>query len=155
MLDYLRNNPLLAGCLGFMGCSALVVLFVVGVAGLGLQKVFSSNQLAVLDAHSAAISAGYSFGYVSDNGVVSLDLLPTEPREVSCEELWTLIAPHILQPEKPLLLRSQTAVFSADLGVTVIPLECSRVAAVEPLQEPPDGGLSEPIPEEAVDIPAP
>jgi hypothetical protein len=128
MLGYLRNNPLLAGCLGLMGCLGLVLVFAVGVAGLGLKAALNISQVAVFDARGAAMSAGFGFGYFSDNGSVSLDLLPHEPREVSCDELWQLIEPHILQPDEPLTLRSQTTVLGEDGAVTVVSLECVRVS---------------------------
>jgi len=137
MLGYLRKNPLLAGCLGLMGCFSLLVVFAVGVAGLGLKAVLNSSQVAVFDADGAAMSAGFGFGYVSNNGSVSLDLLPHEPREVSCDELWQLIEPHILQPDEPLTLRSQTTVMGEDGALTVVPLECVRVS------EDPAGNTSE------------
>jgi hypothetical protein len=92
------------------------------------MNALNSSQVAVFDAHGAAMSAGFGFGYVSDNGSVSLDLLPHEPREVSCDELWQLIEPHILQPDEPLTLRSQTTVLGEDGAVTVVPLECVRVS---------------------------
>jgi len=129
-----------------MGCLALVAVFVVGVAGLGLKAAFDSSQIAVFDAQSAASSAGYGFGYVSDNGAVSLDLVPLEPREVSCDELWALIQPHIIKADEPLTLRSQTTTVGADAAVTTVPLECSRVheepdtLAVPPLAPPLRGG---------------
>ena len=129
MLDYLRNNPLLAGCLGMMGCMALIAVFVVGVAGLGLKAAFDSSQIAVFDAQSAATSAGYGFGYVSENGAVSLDLVPFEPREVTCDELWALIEPHIVKADEPLTLRSETTTVGADGVLTAVSLECSRVRA--------------------------
>lgn len=129
MLDFLRNNPLLAGCLGMMGCLALVVVFVVGLTGLGLKAAFDSRQIAVFDARSAAVSAGYSFGYLSDNGALSLELMPQEPREVTCDELWALIEPHIIKDDEPLTLRSETTADGGDGALITVPLECSRVSA--------------------------
>jgi hypothetical protein len=75
---------------------------------------------------------------VSDNGKLSLDLVPQDPREVTCDELWALIEPHIIKADEPLTLRSETTVAGADGALTVMPLECSRVSA-EPadLDDPP------------------
>jgi hypothetical protein len=141
MLEFLRKNPLLAGCFGVLGCFGLVVLFSVLIAGFGLKALTEGSQIAVLGASQAAAEEGLSFGYVFDNGDVVLDMIPQQPRELSCDELWAIVEPHILKPELPLTIRSQTAIVSEDGGLAVIPLECSRVA---------DSTLEDELPEEVV-----
>jgi len=171
MIDYLKKNPLLAGCLGTMGCLALVAVFFFVAAGLGLKALVDSSQIAVFGATKTAAEEGFSFNYVFDNGDVRIDLVPFEPREVTCDQLWAMMEPHILKPDLPLVLRSQTAVSSEDGGMTVVPLECSRVPVDETAMEPPaeeppaeeppaeEPPAEEPpaqaSPEEAADSPAP
>jgi hypothetical protein len=152
MLGYLRKNPLLAGCVGLLGCLGLVVVFLVSAAGLGLHALTSNSAIAVMDAKNAAASEGFSFGYVYDNGDVSLDLMPFEPREVTCDQLWELIEPHILRPEEPLTLRSQTAVYGPGGDMTIIPLECSRVSEESPeLEEVPPSPQEVPADKKSAD----
>jgi hypothetical protein len=161
MLDFLRKNPLLAGCFGVLGCFGLVVLVSVLIAGLGLKALTEGSQIAILGASQAAAEEDLSFGYVFDNGDVVLDMIPFQPRELTCDQLWAVVEPHILKPELPLTIRSQTAVASEDGGLSVIPLECSRVPDSAPEsapQETPvfqDTGSEDPVQEEtAVEQPA-
>ena len=143
MLDFLRKNPLLAGCFGVLGCFSLVVVVSVLIAGLGLKALTEDSQIAVLGASQAAAEEGLSFGYVFDNGDVVLDMIPFQPRELTCDQLWAVVEPHILKPELPLTIRSQTAVSSEDGGLTLIPLECSRVADFAPEVELQEDTVSE------------
>ena len=143
MLEFLRKNPLLAGCFGVLGCFGLVVLFSVLIAGLGLKALTEGSQIAVLGASQAAAEEDLSFGYVFDNGDVVLDMIPLQPRELTCNELWAIVEPHILKPELPLTIRSQTAVVSEDGGLAVIPLECSRVADSSLEEEPQEEAVQE------------
>ena len=150
MREFLSKNPLLAGCLGLVGCATLVALALFVAAGFGLKKAADSVNLRPVALVQAASSAGLSLSYRNNNGVVAIELVPFEPREVSCEELWGIVLPNLKDPDVEMTLHSVSSYVLPDGSVQGVELECRRV-----IDEPPDGEPAEPAESlEPVDAPA-
>ena len=140
MREFLSKNPLLAGCLGLVGCATLIALALFVAAGFGIKKAADNVNLRPVALVQAASSAGLSLSYSNNNGVVAIELVPFEPREVSCEELWSIVLPNLKNPEVEMTLHSVSSYALPDGSVQGVELECRRV-----LDEPPVGESAEPV----------
>ncbi|MEE2830402.1 MAG: hypothetical protein VX498_14535 [Myxococcota bacterium] len=138
MRRFLRDNPILGGCVGFIGCLGLIAagVFVMGAlsvracsAGVGLDSVASTA--------ADANRAGYSLQIESVNGVTTFRLVPKSPRLVTCDELWMVIEPHLRTDQTDITIHSETLApdpnpdSGSESGVVIVPLECSRSGASE------------------------
>ena len=126
MSRFLRDNPILGGCVGLLGCLGLIVggIFLMGLlgfracsAGVGLDNLAST----VADANHA----GFSMRIESINGVTTFRLIPKSPRGVSCDELWSVIEPHLQTDQTEITIYSETLSKNSEGVIGIVPLECS------------------------------
>ena len=94
---------------------------------LGLR---ACDSVSVLDSIAGtardANSAGFSLHVSVINGESTLEMHPHQSREVTCDELWGVVEPHLESPQAELTIYSSTLVVQPDGTQTEIPLECSR-----------------------------
>lgn len=129
-MKYLRDNPILAGCLGLLSLAVLLIGGTLVLGALGVKACVNALPSSGLDSVPATArdvqDAGFSFSINMVNSEVDLKLIPIEPRVVTCEELWALIEPHLVESDSSLRLFSESAVVNPDGSVARVPLECIR-----------------------------
>ena len=95
-----KRQPILVGCLGCLGL-AVVGACAFGLATyLGLSALWSGVNDAVglknlISANMELAEKGYSLGTMNDNGDIYFTLETNELKETSCEDVETLLFPHL------------------------------------------------------------
>ena len=126
-MGFRQDNPILVGCVVALGVGTLAVGALVLLASLGIK---ACDSVSVLDSIAGtgqdANAAGFSLHVSVINGESSLEMHPHESREVTCDELWALVEPHLESPQAELTIYSSTLVVQPDGTQAEIPLQCSR-----------------------------
>ncbi len=126
-MGFRQDNPILVGCVAALAVGTLAVGALVLLASLGLR---ACDSVSVLDSIAGtardANSAGFSLHVSVINGESTLEMHPHQSREVTCDELWGVVEPHLESPQAELTIYSSTLVVQPDGTQTEIPLECSR-----------------------------
>jgi hypothetical protein len=72
-----------------------------------------------------ATMAGFTFGVnVTEEGTV-FDMLPIEPRQVTCDDLGAILAPHLTGALEVIVINSQSIALNDDGSTTSHAVRCS------------------------------
>lgn len=175
---FVSDQPILAGCLGFVGCGGLIGVGLLAAALLGARACSNATGVdGLFDAVASAQEAGFGFQLFLDNGELLISMPPMEllagveqPRSVTCEELGAVLIPHLTGYYETVRVTSASLVETGG-ELREVPLECtwggypkpgsagapeaaSDEPAVEPSAEPVPAPSSEPSAEPAPVAPA-
>lgn len=132
--EFTRDQPVLAGCLGLLGCGSLlgvVALLTLAVAGKGCWDAAqdSIGLDSMISAVQDAAAAGFALSVSVDNGATTYTLTPLEldapqaARAVDCDQLYRLLDPHLTGTRDEVLARSW-AIVEGEGGLQPAPVEC-------------------------------
>lgn len=131
MKDWLKDNPILAGCLGLLvlgtllSCGAGLLVYLGFNAAV--DKVSESTGLdslmgTVMDFNTHGY--GFSMNVTPEEGTV-FNIEPLEVREVTCEDIEVLLLPHLTGALETVTVNSSSHQPLGDGRVTVTPLSCT------------------------------
>ncbi len=127
---FFRDQPFLAGCLGFLCMGAFMACGLVGLAVLGVGSCASCvTQEVGLDSMFGtiqdAIDAGFSLEVNATQEASLFVMNPVQPREVSCEELGAVLIPHVLPTVETVRVESTSYTLQDSGEIVAVPLECT------------------------------
>ncbi len=127
---FMKDQPVLAGCLGALALLMLVscgfgaLLFVGGKAAF--DKAADTVGLdGIMATASDASAAGFALSVNVDgqDGTV-FSMIPMDARVVSCDELQAVLLPHLTGTLETVKIESQSVVLNDDGSYTTVPLNC-------------------------------
>ncbi len=126
----LREQPILAGCLGLLALGALIscgggALLVLGGKALVDKASESAGVDGVIATAQAAGAAGFMFNVAIDDRGTIYTLSPLEPRIVTCDEVQALLFPHLTGTLETVQVESQSIIENEDGSYTTVPLSCT------------------------------
>jgi len=126
----LREQPILAGCLGVVAlgvlllCGGGALLFVGGRALV--QKASDSAGLdGVMSIAREAGEAGFMFSVAMDDRGTVYSLAPTGPRTVTCDDAKAILFPHLTGTLETVQVESESILENPDGSYTTVPLRCT------------------------------
>ncbi len=126
----LREQPILAGCLGILAIGTLVLcgggaLLVLGGKALVDKASESAGVDGVISTAQAADAAGFMFNVAIDEGGTVYTLAPMEPRTVTCDDVQAVLFPHLTGTLETVVVQSQSILLNDDGSYTTVPLTCT------------------------------
>jgi len=143
MKKLLRDQPILVGCGVFLLSAVLFCGAGLGLVARGCGAASSKLGVASLPATIAAASrAGFGLGIQagSDEGLV-YSMEPHLPREVSCSELFEILAPQLDKEPQRIFIRSVSTTVDEGGRVVTVPVECTWSGVSIPGSPGSDGEL--------------
>lgn len=157
----MRDQPILAGCLGLLALGVLVscgagALLLVGGKALVDKAAESTGIDSVISTAQDAAAAGYAFNVAIDNGDTVFSMIPMEPKTITCDDVQAFLFPHLTGTLERVRVQSQSVLLNEDGSYTTVPLDCSWDNF--PSKDTPRGAASiptaPPVEEPAVEEPA-
>ncbi len=126
----LRDQPILAGCLGLLALGVLVscgagALLVLGGKALVDKASESAGIDGVISTAQDAGAQGFMFNVAIDNGGTVYSLLPMEARTVTCDDVKAVLFPHLTGTLETVEVQSQSILLNDDGSYTTVPLTCT------------------------------
>ena len=155
----LREQPILAGCLGLLALGVLVscgagALLILGGKALVDKASETAGIDGVISTAQDAGAAGFMFNVAIDNDGTVYSLVPMDTRTVTCDDVQALLFPHLTGTLETVHVESQSIIENDDGSYTTVPLTCTwsgwpgkeGAAGVLLSSAPPAPGASAPAP---------
>jgi hypothetical protein len=126
----LRDQPILAGCLGVLAVGALIAcgggaLLVIG-GKIAIDKASESAGIdGVISTAQDAATRGFAFNVSIDEDGTTYALIPLEPMSVNCDEVKAFLFPHLTGTLETVRVESQSVLINDDGSFTTVPLTCT------------------------------
>lgn len=126
----LREQPILAGCLGLLALGTLVscgagALLLLGGKALVDKASETAGIDGVISTAQDVGAAGFMFNVAIDNDGTVYSLVPMDARTVTCDDAQALLFPHLTGTLETVRVESQSILENADGSFTTIPLSCT------------------------------
>ena len=127
---FLKDQPILAGCLGLVGLGTVALCGLGLLAGLGVRGCTSAlNEATGVDSMLGtvgdAVEAGFTFNVSVTNGETTFGMHPTELRAVTCDDIKAVLFPHLNGSLETVRVESSSQVLQSDGTSTVVPVTCT------------------------------
>jgi hypothetical protein len=150
-----KRQPILVGCLGCLSLSMVVAFGLILFMGLRMKScVETVSQQLGFDSgiFMKTMAAGFSVQINVAAGTGELRMIPTSPRKVTCDDLQTIVFPHLTGTLATVIITSESHEPGPDGRVLPVPLTCRWSGF--PTKDTPLGSAGPTMPPPPVDSPA-